>query len=132
MGRHVDRELARARVRGRARNAATSSTELAPLIRSLIATLSRTPDGARVVFEPKVADDLRVPLDRTDLAEVLGNLLENAVRHAAGRVRIAAERGSGGPSIMIADDGKGIEPTRLRGVLERGARLDERGGSAGL
>jgi signal transduction histidine kinase len=132
MGRHVDRELARARVRGRARIAATLSTELRPLVRSLIATLSRAPHGASVVFEPKIGDDLRVPLDRTDLAEVLGNLLENATRHAAGRVRITAKHGSGGPSIIVEDDGKGIEPAQLSRVLERGARLDERGGGAGL
>jgi signal transduction histidine kinase len=51
MGRHVDRELARARVRGRARSGSKPSTELAPITRSLIATLARTPDGARVTFE---------------------------------------------------------------------------------
>ena len=47
MRRHVDRELARARVRGRARRGTGASTELAPLVRSLIATLSRTPSGVR-------------------------------------------------------------------------------------
>jgi len=132
MGRHVDRELARARVRGRAGSGSKPWTELAPLTRSLIATLARTPDGARVTFEPNIPDDLRVPLDRTDLAEVLGNLLENAVRHAIGRVRVAAEEGIAGPSVTIEDDGKGIDPLQLPNVLERGARLDERGGSAGL
>jgi signal transduction histidine kinase len=132
MSRYVDRELARARVRGRLRTAATSSTELAPLVRSLIATLSRTPAGARVTFERKIADGIRVPFDRTDLAEVLGNLLENAARHAAARVRIAAQNGPSGPSIIIDDDGKGITPTQLPRVLERGVRLDERGEGAGL
>ncbi|MBI5262575.1 MAG: sensor histidine kinase [Bradyrhizobium sp.] len=132
MGRNVDRELARARVRGRARTAGTSSTELAPLVRSLVSTLSRTPQGSRVTFEPKIPDDFRVPFDRTDLAEVLGNLLENAVRHAAGRVLIAAESGPVGPSIVIEDDGTGIAPALLSRVVERGVRLDERGGGAGL
>ncbi|MGZ5903028.1 MAG: sensor histidine kinase [Reyranella sp.] len=132
MSRHVDRELARARLRGRARTGTVSSTALTPLVRSLIATLSRTPNGARVAFEPILADDLRVPVDQTDLAEVLGNLLENAARHATGRVRIAADCDQAGPSIVIEDDGRGIDPTRLPRVLERGARFDERGGSAGL
>jgi signal transduction histidine kinase len=96
----------------------------------LIATLSRTPDAARVTFETSLPDDLCAPLDRTDLAEVLGNLLENAARHAAGRVRISGREG--GPSIVIEDDGEGIEPTQLPRVLERGTRLDEREGGAGL
>jgi signal transduction histidine kinase len=132
MSRHVDRELTRARVRGRLRRAPASSTEAAPLVRSLITTLARTVDGARVTFEADIADDIRVPLDRTDLAEVLGNLLENAARHARGCVRVSTEPGFIGPSIIVEDDGKGISPPRLPRVLERGTRLDEHGKGAGL
>ncbi len=129
MRRHVDRELARARVRGALRQRAGHSTTLAPLLRSLIATLSRTPAGGRVAFETQVFEDTRVPLDRTDLAEVLGNLLENAARHAAKRVRIST-----GPmsSIVVEDDGPGIVPAQWPQVLERGTRLDERSEGAGL
>jgi signal transduction histidine kinase len=132
MSRHVDRELARARVRGRLRHVTTSSTELAPLVRSLIATLARTPGGARVTFELQVADAINVPFDRTDLAEVLGNLLENGARYARQCVRISALSGVSGPSITIEDDGQGIDPVLLPHVLERGMRLDERGKGAGL
>jgi signal transduction histidine kinase len=130
MGRHVDRELARARVRGRARGSAATSTSVRPLVGSIIATVSRTPDGARVRFENLAGDDLYVPLDRTDLAEVLGNLIENAARHAAGCVRITADDNR--PSVVVEDDGEGIDPAHLSRVLERGARLDERRGAAGL
>ncbi len=134
MSRHVDRELARARVRGgygRAHRAATSSTALMPLVRSLIATLVRTPDGARVTFDADIAPNVRVPIDRTDLAEVLGNLLENAARHAANRVRVSAVPTWRNPSIIVEDDGPGIDPGQLPRILERGVRRDERGG-AGL
>lgn len=132
MSRHVDRELARARVRGRVRHGVTACVELAPLVRSLIATLARTPAGSRVTFEPEIAADACIPLDRTDVAEVLGNLLENAAHHAAARVRIAAVPGPAGPSIVIEDDGKGIAAAQLPRVLQRGVRLDERGKGAGL
>jgi signal transduction histidine kinase len=132
MSRHVDRELARARVRGTAQRKAGLSTELAPLVRSLLATLARAPYGARVTFDPQVEDGLSVPLDRTDLAEVLGNLLDNAARHAASRVRIGAETGPWGPAIVIEDDGQGIAPAARSKVVERGARLDEREDGAGL
>ena len=132
MSRHVDRELARARVRGRLRHAAAPPTELASLVRSLIATLARTPDSTRVTFESKITEDIRVPLDRTDLAEVLGNLLENSARYARERVCISALAGIAGPSIIIEDDGQGISPPLLTRVLERGTRLDESGKGAGL
>jgi signal transduction histidine kinase len=73
-----------------------------------------------------------LPIDRTDLAEVLGNLLENAMRHAAGLVRITAEHDLADSPITIEDDGKGLSPAQTPRVLERGARLDERGEGAGL
>ena len=102
---------------------------LAPLVRALINTLSRTPTGAHVTFETNIADDLQVPIDRTDLAEVLGNLLENATRYARQRVHI-----SSGPqsSVIIEDDGAGITPAHGPRVLERGSRLDQSGEGAGL
>jgi signal transduction histidine kinase len=131
MSRNVDRELARARARGRPRHAAAPSAEVAPLVRSLIATLARTPSGTRIAFEPDIPGDMRLPFDRTDLAEVLGNLLENAARHARARVRVSA-----GPRdipwIAVEDDGPGISRSQMPHVLERGTRLDERGGGAGL
>ena len=129
MSRHVDRELARARLRGSVRHRDSHSTTLAPLVRSLVATLSRTSFGMHVTFEEHIADDVRVPLDRTDLAEVLGNLLENAARHAAKRARISLDSEG---SILIEDDGPGIPPAQRPRVLERGIRLDERGEGAGL
>ncbi len=129
MSRHVDRELARARLRGAVRHRDRPSTALAPLVHSLVATLSRTPFGMRVTFEQQIADDVQVPLDRTDLAEALGNLLENAARHAARCVRISVDSAA---SIVIEDDGPGISPAEWPRVLERGTRLDERGEGAGL
>ena len=132
MSRHVDRELARARVRGRLLHATPSSTELAPLVQSLIATLARTPAGARIFFESEIDDNAHVALDRTDLAEVLGNLLENAARHARQRVRISTLSDSSGLMILVEDDGQGISPALLPRVLERGVRLDESGKGAGL
>jgi signal transduction histidine kinase len=62
---------------------------------------------------------------------VLGNLLENAARHATKRVRITADPSSG-RSIITEDDGPGITPAQRPRVLERGVRLDERGDGAGL
>jgi signal transduction histidine kinase len=130
MSRHVDRELARARARGTVRRKAGLSTELAPLVQSLIGTLARTPAGAQVSFDQQIADGLAIPMDRTDLAEVLGNILDNAARHAAQRVRIAAE--PSGPAIVVEDDGPGIAADAHASVIERGTRLDQREGGVGL
>lgn len=130
MSRHVDRELARARIRGSGSLGTRATTELAPLVRSLLDTLARTTAGARVTFEQHLPASLSLPFDRADLAEVLGNLLENAVRHAASRVRISAA--ADGSSITIEDDGPGIAPQDRTRVMQRGMRLDERPGGTGL
>ena len=132
MSRHVDREMTRARVRANVRRSVGAATELAPLVDSLIAILARTPIGMRLTFEPRIPDGAAVPFDRTDLAEVLGNLLDNASRHALSRVRITAYPGPTGTLIAIEDDGKGIAPAARSKVLARGARLDQRGEGAGL
>jgi signal transduction histidine kinase len=132
MRRHVDRELARARLRGSARLRDGVSTPVAQLVRSLIATLSRTAAGARVKYETEIAEDVSAPFDRTDLAEVLGNLLENATRHAMAQVRIVVLKSSDGMAISIEDDGPGIEEELRSAALTRGTRLDERAEGTGL
>ena len=132
MGRHVDRELARARLRGGTQLGQEVITPVAPLMRSLIATLSRTAPGAQMAYEMLVGDDLGVAFDRTDLAEVMGNLLENATRHAKSRVRVAATTSADGVTICIEDDGPGIAPELRSSALARGGRPDERAEGSGL
>ena len=130
MTRHVDRALAKARLHGGIRYGL--STELGPLIRSLVETIQRTPASADIRFELRIPGSVFVPFDRADVAEVLGNLLENATRHAISCVRVTAEAGPAGLSIAIEDDGKGIAPVARSRALERGIRLDQRGDGAGL
>jgi signal transduction histidine kinase len=129
MRRHVDRELTRARIRG-VTSSRGVSTAVAPLVRSLVATVSRTDEGAPIFYEIAVADDASMPFDRTDLAEVLGNLIENAANYARRQVRIVWL--SEASSIVVEDDGPGISPDLRATVLARGVRFDERGTGAGL
>ncbi len=132
MSRHVDRELARARLRGDIRRGAVAPIELAPLLRSLVTIQSRTPAGGQIDYQLEVADYTAVRLERTDLAEVLGNLLDNATRHARSRVRISSSCDASGFCIVIEDDGDGLDADASAAVLGRGIRLDQRGEGAGL
>ncbi len=130
MRRHVDRELVRVRLRGAASGRAPESTLLLPLVRGLAATLARTPAGEAVAIEVAIPADAAVPIERTDLAEVLGNLLENAVRHARSQVRVAIDPATP-PGVLVEDDGPGVAEDDRPRILERGRRLDSSGG-AGL
>ncbi len=132
MRRHIDRELARARIRGAARGGGALRTPLLPPIQRLAETLRRTPDGERVAIELDLSPAVSVAMDREDFTEVMGNLLENAVRHARTRVRVEAREVPGYLEIEVGDDGPGVPESLRAAIAERGARLDEAGPRTGL
>jgi signal transduction histidine kinase len=127
MRRHVDRELARARLA----TAVHAEAGLREVAGRVLAVVRRTPDGTRLAWEVEIAPESRARIDPDDLAEVLGNLVENAARHARRRVRLADRIEAGQVVLSVADDGPGIPADRREAALGRGGRLDERGG-AGL
>jgi signal transduction histidine kinase len=71
-------------------------------------------------------------MDEGDLAEVLGNLIENAARFAASSIRVEASRSADGTSISVADDGPGIAGADRDAALSRGVRLDGNSTTTGL
>lgn len=129
MRRHVDRELARARIRGSRGLGGVSPTPIRPLVEALVSIQRRSVDGRSVAFELDLGGEPSIKIDKTDLAEVLGNLIENATRHARSCVRIGC-RDDG--VIYVEDDGPGVAETDRCKALERGRRLDEKGGGTGL
>lgn len=129
MRQHVDRELARAHVSLRARNAACA---VADTVRGLVGVLGRTEAGRRIAFDIDIDADLTVAAERGDLAEALGALMENAVRHARSAVSISATTAGPAVEIVLRDDGPGIPADRTRALMARGARADARGTGFGL
>lgn len=61
------------------------------------------------------------------LAQVLANLLDNALRHTppGGEVRVTAGADRDHLTITVADDGEGIDPEHLPHVFERFYRADD-------
>jgi signal transduction histidine kinase len=77
-----------------------------------------------------------VNVDRDRMAEVLANLLDNALRHTppGGTVTLAQRSDNGGALLSVSDTGEGLEPGELELVFERFYRADparsrDRGGS---
>jgi signal transduction histidine kinase len=67
----------------------------------------------------------RVAGDRAALARVVRNLVDNAARHAAGRVHLASGTENGTAWVEVSDDGPGIPPADRDRVFERFVRLDD-------
>ena len=79
-----------------------------------------------VVVRADIAPDAeRLSADPTALRQVLGNLVENAVRHtAAGTVRIVARREGATVTLTVIDTGIGIPTEHLPRIFERFYRVD--------
>lgn len=73
-----------------------------------LAVVTDTPDGA----VPAVADGDR-------LAQVVANLVENALKYAATEVRVGAAASGGSPVVWVDDDGPGIAADDLPRVFDR-------------
>jgi signal transduction histidine kinase len=129
MRRHVDHQLARARLadRGQAR-----PVPVLGVVHQVIAVLERTPRGQILNWVIEVDDTARARIEAEDLAELLGNLLENATRYARDRIDISTRRDGDWLELDIRDDGPGIPAERLADVVDRGRRLDTTSGGAGL
>ena len=123
MQRHVDHHLARARAVGRraAGQARTNVRQSAEAVRRAMERLY--PEGRLDIAGNK---DAMVAIERQDLDEILGNLIENAAKYGGGSVFVTVDHEPGSPMcrIWVEDDGQGIPEAEQDRIFDRGARLD--------
>jgi signal transduction histidine kinase len=74
--------------------------------------------------------------NETQLARMVGNLLDNATRYARTNVRLSLSATDREAVLTVLDDGPGIPPDKQDQIWQRFTRLDEdrsrAGGGAGL
>ncbi|MBK5960739.1 ATP-binding protein [Rhodoplanes elegans] len=121
MRRHVERELARAR---RTAVAADAAAPVGAVAQRVVDVVRRTPTGDALDWEVTVDPQLAARIAPDDLAEILGNLLDNAARHARERVAITAAIEDGDVVLRVIDDGPGIPAALVPQALRRGGRID--------
>src|SRR4029450_8398969 len=69
-----------------------------------------------------------VRVERQDLDEMVGNLVENASKYGHGRVFVTVEQvADKGVEIMVEDDGPGIPPGERESIFARGGRSETTG-----
>lgn len=129
MQRQVEHHLARARAVGR-RGAAQARAN----VRESVDSVTR----AVALLYPKVRLDaagdkqLVARVERQDLDELVGNLLENAAKYGGGSVFVTIQRDGSMAEILVEDDGPGISPADRTRIFDRGVRLDSGKPGTGL
>lgn len=93
-------------------------------------------DEKGVRLNEDVSTDVRVNVDPERMAQILGNLLDNALRHTptGGEVRLVARAVDKDVELIVTDTGEGIAPEHLPYLFYRFYRVDtarsrDRGGS---
>jgi signal transduction histidine kinase len=116
---------------GRARAAVLSGpvrtqTMIAPRINDLVEAMQKIHAEKAVDLSVEIADDIAVACEQQDFDEMAGNLLENAFKWSRGRISVRARPAEGRDiSLVIEDDGPGLQPSQISQVLRPGERLDE-------
>ncbi|MGI5415326.1 sensor histidine kinase [Actinomadura luteofluorescens] len=87
--------------------------------------LERRAAGDRIAVQASIGADPRVMGVPGRLARVVGNLLDNAQRHARSAVRLSVDEEAGAAVVRVADDGPGVPPADRERIFERFVRLDD-------
>lgn len=127
--RLTERELRRSRLSGGGSPGQQfdAAVEMPPLIQAL----QRLHEGKNLDIQTQNLPDGSLPLDREDMLELLGNLLDNACKWAERKVRVSIEQVDG-VEIHVEDDGPGVNEALLQQLTERGVRIDEQISGHGL
>jgi signal transduction histidine kinase len=125
----VERELRRARLAGAGKPVRrfVPATELP----ELVGVVRRMHQEKTLEIEISGFPDHPLPIDREDMLELLGNLLDNACKWAKRRVHLDI---AGGDivRVRVADDGPGVPDADLDRLTQRGVRMDEERDGYGL
>lgn len=117
----TDYQLRKAAAAGR--RTLSEPVALRPILDKLSGALVKVYADKSPRFDIAVPPGLRLRADSGDLFELLGNLLDNAVKYGRGQVRVSAFRDARHGVITVEDDGPGF-PAEAEDLLQRGVRAD--------
>jgi signal transduction histidine kinase len=124
----ADRQLQAARL-GVERMA---STDVGALTGKLVAVLRPVTDPAGIDWQVEMSGDLVVAADPADLAEAIGNILDNATKWARSAIAVSVSREGEDVLVVIGDDGPGVAEADIARIFERGVHDEGVSGGSGL
>ena len=103
-----------------------AATSVAEVVEGALSAIRPIAAARGIVLQADVAADLAADADRERLAQVLRNLLANALTHTrdGGRIRVSGRAEASMVSVEVADTGTGIAPEHLPHVFDRFYRSD--------
>jgi signal transduction histidine kinase len=131
MRRQIDYHLAHARA---AASGATpgARSQVKESADGLARALLRLHADRTIAIDVRVAPSQTARVQREDLDEMLGNLLDNACKWTRTRVVVDAVQTDTHIVITVDDDGPGLAGNLRQAVLQRGVRADEQAPGSGL
>ncbi|MBT4160999.1 MAG: GHKL domain-containing protein, partial [Gammaproteobacteria bacterium] len=108
-----------------------ASVEIIPLVERTVSALGRVYRDKSIEIQSN-AEAVVFFGDERDLYELLGNLLDNACKYGRHQVRLSVTGGDRKLTIVVEDDGPGIDVSDRDRVLERGLRLDSMESGQGI
>ncbi|MDX3338354.1 HAMP domain-containing sensor histidine kinase [Streptomyces sp. ME02-6979.5a] len=101
----------------------SATVELGALVREEVS--QRAGDRIAVRVEVPEGGAFEVNGSRGQLSRVIGNLLDNAQRHAEGSVAVSVAADGHGVRVEVRDDGAGVPEEERERIFERFVRLDD-------
>lgn len=100
--------------------------DAAALIRDIVATFEGRASERGLSLDDKAEDGMRADVDPLRMRQAIGNLIDNALRHAprGGRVSVALARANDELTISVSDSGPGFSPEFLAEAFEPFTRDD--------
>ncbi len=98
-------------------------TDIQPVVERIFNAMSKVYHDKHLSLTLEGDMDARFMGDKTDLMELLGNILDNACKACQNKVKVTLAQ-KRHLSIVIEDDGPGIPSEARSTLLERGKRLD--------
>jgi two-component system OmpR family sensor kinase len=98
--------------------------DVGDLMASLRDRFASRADAAGRPLDAEPADGLAVNADQLRLEQALGNLIDNALRHGEGPIRLWARHADSRAELHVSDAGPGFPPQFLAHAFERFSRAD--------
>jgi|GEM_PF-3886203 len=102
--------------------------KIRPIANAIVSAVSKVYVDRSIEFIVGIEPSETIKMEKGDVMEALGNLIENAAKYGTSKVGVFFEN----ETLIIEDDGDGLDPQDAKRILKRGFRLDQQEAGSGI